>query len=108
MILSGYDRVAPDNSMNRAGRCRGAHRHPLAPSVTLLILPGRQISESCPAPFAKIFRFSFDPNQFTESGRPVPSEGRFAIVTDVGCGMRWTPAALLTRALLADGEVVWS
>jgi hypothetical protein len=25
---------------------------------------------------------------------PVPHEGRFAIVTDVGCGMRWTRAAL--------------
>src|SRR6266852_2104644 len=27
-----------------------------------------------------------------------PLEGRFAIVTDVGNGMRWTQAALLTRA----------
>ena len=30
---------------------------------------------------------------------PVPNEGRFAIVTDVRSGMRWTQAALLTRAL---------
>jgi hypothetical protein len=35
-------------------------------------------------------------------------EGRFAIVTDVGCGMRWTRLAQLTSARLADGEVVRS
>src|SRR5471032_1494917 len=29
---------------------------------------------------------------------PAHTEGRFAIVTDVGCGMRWTRVALLTRA----------
>jgi hypothetical protein len=39
---------------------------------------------------------------------PAHTEGRFAIVTDVGHGMRWTWAAHLTRARLADGEVVWS
>jgi hypothetical protein len=39
---------------------------------------------------------------------PPPLEGRFAIVTDVGGGMRWTLMALLTRALEADGEGVWS
>jgi hypothetical protein len=30
---------------------------------------------------------------------PAHTKGRFAIVTDVGLGMRWTRAALLTRAL---------
>jgi hypothetical protein len=39
---------------------------------------------------------------------PPPLEGRFAIVTDVGGGMRWTQAAPKTRARLAEGEVVWS
>jgi hypothetical protein len=64
---------------------------------------------------------------------PIPShsEGRFAIVTDVGCGMRWTrrrretsgagrPSLKLRRdryqvrrvsffeKAFADGEVVWS
>jgi hypothetical protein len=43
-----------------------------------------------PAPFAKIFRFALYPNQIYIDCRPVPNEGRFAIVTDVGCGMRWT------------------
>jgi len=39
---------------------------------------------------------------------PLLNEGRFAIVTDVRSGMRWTPIVLKTRALLADGEGVWS
>jgi len=44
---------------------------------------------------------------------PFPIEGRFAIVTDVGFGMRWTrqrrraPVAR-TNDEAADGEVVWS
>jgi hypothetical protein len=44
---------------------------------------------------------------------PKPSrtrkEGRIAIVTDVGCGMRWTRAVPRDeRRGFADGEVVWS
>jgi len=39
---------------------------------------------------------------------PPRSEGRFAIVTDVECGMRWTWIAPLTNGANADGEVVWS
>jgi hypothetical protein len=35
-------------------------------------------------------------------------EGRFAIVTNVGYGMRWTLAVRKTSAWEADGEVVWS
>ncbi len=54
--------------------------------------------------------FCFRTPQITSRTLRIPShtEGRFAIVTDVGGGMRWTRAALLTRALFADGEVVWS
>src|SRR5260370_601711 len=48
-------------------------------------------SFGCPAPFAKIFRFTPDPNHFYISRHPVPHRGAFrAIVTDVGYGMRWT------------------
>jgi hypothetical protein len=36
------------------------------------------------------------------------NEGRFAIVTDVGRGMRWTRLHLKTNGAPADGEVVWS
>ena len=39
---------------------------------------------ACPAPFAKIFLFSPEANQFTDSHRLVPLEGRIAIVTDAG------------------------
>src|SRR3981189_272309 len=66
-----------------------------------------QADLGCPDLSEKIFRFAPRPNQFTDSRRPAPTEGRFAIVTDVGCGMRWTQAVPETRALLADGEVVW-
>jgi len=38
----------------------------------------------------KIFRFAPAPNQWLSFTRPAPKEGRFAIVTDVGSGMRWT------------------
>ena len=35
-------------------------------------------------------------------------EGRIAIVTNVGCGMRWTRCRQLTSGEAVDGEVVWS
>jgi hypothetical protein len=47
-------------------------------------VPVRQISKSCPAPFAKIFPFPPDPNQIYMHRRPTPLEGRIAIVTDAG------------------------
>src|SRR5882757_9339497 len=40
-----------------------------------LILPDGQITESCPAPPQKIFRFSADPNQLYNSRRLVPTRG---------------------------------
>jgi hypothetical protein len=46
--------------------------------------------KSCQAPKSKIFCFAADPNQMHIQNRPGPIEGRFAIVTDVGQGMRWT------------------
>jgi hypothetical protein len=60
---------------------------------------GRDRSSAAP-PFRN-FRISLDGGVETGISRfgPAPFEGRFAIVTDVGCGMRWTRAALLTRAL---------
>jgi hypothetical protein len=41
-------------------------------------------------------------------GHPASQEGRFAVVTDVGCGMRWTRQCHTTNDMAADGEVVWS
>ena len=50
-------------------------------------LPDGQIVHVCPALFAKIFPFTFDPNHFYIYRHPGPdTEGRFAIVTDVGLG----------------------
>jgi hypothetical protein len=40
--------------------------------------------KSCQAPFAKIFCFAPDPNQFTDSHCPVPQEGRSRVVTSAG------------------------
>ncbi len=48
------------------------------------------------------------PNQWLPCACPVPDqEGRFAIVTNVGSGMRWTRHVGRRLTLQADGEVVW-
>jgi hypothetical protein len=79
-----------------------------------LICPSRANQGRCPrGPVAKSFpakpmALRSNPNQLYVSAVPPPLEGRFAIISDVGGGMRWTQALLLTRALAADGEVVWS
>ena len=52
------------------------HRAPLIPPVE--------------SRFKKHFRSGPDPNHHYIRRRPASHEGRFAIVTDVGCGMRWT------------------
>src|SRR6202011_4677620 len=39
---------------------------------------------ACPAPSAKIFSFSPDPNQFTDSHRLVPTRGASRVVTNAG------------------------
>jgi len=48
------------------------------------------------------------PKSVACAARLVPKEGRLAIVTDVGNGMRWTLMVPLTNGTKADGEVVWS
>src|SRR5712692_3666872 len=54
----------------------------------------------CPAPFAKIFSFAPDPNQFTESCRLVPQRGDRASSRARG-GMRWTRQR---QAMSGDGR----
>jgi hypothetical protein len=56
----------------------------------------------------KINPFALPPTQIHIYRHPVPQEGRFAIVTDVENGMRWTRMRLRTNGADADGEVVWS
>ena len=60
----------------------------------------RVICFVCRALLLKIFSFGRDPNHFITPAVPAHTEGRFAIVTDVGQGMRWTRAAPETRALI--------
>ena len=57
---------------------------------------------------AEIFRFPPTLNRCHLVSFRAPQEGRFAIVTDVGRGMRWTRAARLTNRADADGKAVWS
>ena len=65
------------------------------PTGELICPTGKKSShaKTCPPLRAKIFRFAFDPNQTYSFPRPGPQEGRIAIVTDVGLGMRWTHIA---------------
>jgi hypothetical protein len=70
-------RSAPANDQNR-------------PAPKTKVLVQLQRDSTCPVVAAKIFRFASCPNQTYNSRHPAPPEGRIAIVTDVGCGMRWT------------------
>ena len=54
----------------------------------------------------KIIRFTSDPNHRLIHSHPVPTEGRFAIVTNVGRDAV-DAKALLTNSAQADGDVVW-
>ena len=73
-------------------------------------LPDGRRSRCCVQPLSQKYSHSLLTQITSTSVASRPThKGRFAIVTNVGQGMRWTRAALLTRcAWLADGEVVWS
>jgi hypothetical protein len=83
-----------------------------------VILPDGQINHLiCHSPVQplreKYFASRLTQITFKTPAIPSHSEGRFAIVTDVGCGMRWTrqrqARANASRTNDADayGEVVW-
>jgi hypothetical protein len=57
-----------------------------------------QTDLGCPVPFAKTFPFQLYPNQNYKRAILSHTEGRFAIVTNVGHGMRWTLMVLLTNS----------
>jgi len=66
-----------------------------------------QIPVKLPSP--KIFRFYRNPIHLYVFPRPAfLSEGRLAIVTDVGGGMRWTRWCRRTSGVDAYGEDAWS
>jgi hypothetical protein len=73
-------------------RCAPSWLQPLSPLSSDLPV-GRFVDravESFFRIFRKIFLFPLTPNHIYNSCHPVPLRGRFAIVTDVGHGMRWT------------------
>src|ERR1700744_4820487 len=73
------------------------------------ILPGGHCVDSPVQPFPqKYFVSSPGRNTFKPHAIPPSQEGRIAIVTDVGCGMRWTRRCHETNETAADGEAVWS
>src|ERR1700741_4925188 len=81
--MGGAKRYPSSFDQGAMGFANGS-THPTSP----LILPDGQITsdfpKSCQAPKAKIFLFSLDPNQFTDSHRLVPPEGRSRVVTTAG------------------------
>jgi hypothetical protein len=91
----------PDSNDNPRRRCRDILLLADLPPWQIKFLhwaaanqPDGQITSDfqkwCQAPFAKIFRFAPDPNQLHMKTVLSHREGRIAIVTDVGNGMRWT------------------
>ena len=65
-----------------------------------LTLPDGQIAIACPAPFEKIFSVFFSGKSPLHPRRPGPHKGAFRDRHERRAGMRWTRAALLTRALI--------
>src|SRR5436309_3975912 len=67
-----------------------------------------RINLICPVQSHLQKHFRSSPKQITSLVAPSrPNEGRLAIVTNVGHGMRWTLMVLLTNSTEPDGEVVW-
>src|SRR6266446_8782749 len=106
---NGSRECAPDDRLREAIHL-AARRAWIASSLSLLamtnstrlILPDGQITSDfqkwCQAPFAKIFLFFSDPNQFTDSPRLVPTRGALR-TSSTWSGMRWTRAARETNAV---------
>ena len=60
------------------------------------------------SPLAKIFRFTSEPNHFYIARIPAQHRGAFRDRLERRAGDAMDAVALLTKAFLADGEVVWS
>jgi hypothetical protein len=78
----------------------------------MMSLPDGQITTRPSKPLSSPRRKNISLFQKCKSGvgRAVscPQEGRIAIVTDVGCGMRWTRRCARRAQPDADGQVAWS
>src|SRR5258708_28707331 len=108
------DSVRP-RQMTKSGRCEADHQPAIGP--TRWRRPGmteekfsRGINLICPVQccLRKYSASRFTQIKSISLAIPPHTEGRFAIVTNVGRGMRWTRAVSLTNGTNADGEVVWS
>jgi hypothetical protein len=98
------DSVRP-RQMTKSGRCRAHHQPAIGP--TRWRRPGMteekfscEINLICPVQccLRKYSASRFTQIKSISPAIPSHTEGRFAIVTDVGRGMRWTRMALLTKA----------
>jgi hypothetical protein len=99
----------------RLGQIDWPSRACRTPKPAKVRAPKRRIREPIQADFGrpvlteKIFRLARRANHRYLFARPaLDKEGRFAIVTNVGCGMRWTRQRRKTSGVAANGEVVWS
>ena len=72
-------------------------------------MPDGQITKILSSRLLKKYS-AFPVGQISATSSPVsrPQEGRIAIVTDVGRGMRWTRWRAQDERRHAYGEVVWS
>src|SRR4029079_10011359 len=88
---------------------RKGSTHPTTPRLKRHFTPVGQITENLSSPHPKNIPLS-PSGKSALPARPIPrpQEGRIAIVTDVGCGMRWTRRRGRRALLAAYGEVVWS
>ena len=81
----------PDSRCATSGMTKDSFTAPLHQSVRALpILPDGQIGKNLSSPACKNFLLHLLSKSVASGGVPRPQEGRIAIVTDVGFGMRWT------------------
>jgi hypothetical protein len=77
-------------------------------SIDPIDLPDMLFGEIAVQPSSqKYFASPFGRNSFIDSPSRLDQRG-VRVVTDVGCGMRWTRQRRKTSGGFADGEVVWS
>jgi hypothetical protein len=77
-------------------------------AIHLLIVPDGQISKFVSSPLCKNISVFPKPKSGLYDSLSRPTQRGVAQRHGTLGGMRWTLMALLTKALEADGEVVWS
>jgi hypothetical protein len=95
--------AAMQPSPNRDGVARALAKFARTPSIDFARRANHPTA--CPAPLAKIFWFTFDPNHLFIFAIPAQHRGAFRDRHERRAGMRWHQGRMV---LFADGEVVWS